>query len=49
MEVVIDFFGDAAKIVFASAVVGFFIPGFSKEVAGTTLLGGLRRRLFSWF
>ena len=41
MAVIIDFLTDAAKIVFGSAVVGFFIPGVSGEVNQQMFIGGI--------
>lgn len=41
MEVVVDFLTDAAKIVFASAVIGFFIPGLSGEVTTQMFSAGI--------
>ncbi|MBI2465798.1 MAG: hypothetical protein HYV66_01035 [Candidatus Sungbacteria bacterium] len=41
MEVVVDFLTDASKIIFGSAVVGFFIPGLSGEITATMFFGGI--------
>ena len=41
MTVIIDFLTDAAKIVFGSAVIGFFIPGLTSEITKTMLFGGV--------
>lgn len=41
MSVIIDFLTDAAKIIFGSAVVGFFIPGVAGEVNRMILFGGI--------
>jgi len=41
MEIIINFLTDAAKIVFGSAVVGFFIPGLSGKITWVVLLGGV--------
>ncbi|MEK7621977.1 MAG: hypothetical protein AAB415_02245 [Patescibacteria group bacterium] len=41
MEIIINFLSDAAKIVFGSAVVGFFIPGLSDKITWAVLLGGV--------
>lgn len=40
MAVIIDFLTDAAKIVFGSAVIGFFIPGVTGEVTKTMFAAG---------
>lgn len=40
MAVIIDFLTDAAKIVFGSAVVGFFIPGVAGDITRNIFLGG---------
>jgi len=41
MGIIINFLGDAAKIVFGSAVVGFFVPGLSGKITWAVLLGGI--------
>lgn len=41
MDVIINFLTDAAKIIFGSAVVGFFIPGIVGNVSATLFLGGI--------
>lgn len=40
MSVIIDFLTDGAKIVFGSAVVGFFIPGIAGEVTRAVFIFG---------
>ncbi len=40
MGVIIDFLTDGAKIVFGSAVVGFFIPGVPGEITKTMFIAG---------
>ncbi|OGF49363.1 hypothetical protein A3G55_01690 [Candidatus Giovannonibacteria bacterium RIFCSPLOWO2_12_FULL_44_25] len=40
MEVITDFLTDSAKIVFGSAVIGFFIPGIVGPISLTTFAGG---------
>jgi hypothetical protein len=46
MDVIISFLTDAAKIVFASAVVGFFIPAFGASVTNTMFTGGAIMTIF---
>ena len=41
MDVIINFLIDAAKIIFGSAVVGFFIPGIVGDISTTLFLGGI--------
>lgn len=41
MEIIINFLGDASKIIFGSAVVGFFIPGLSGKITWAVLFGGI--------
>lgn len=41
IKVLSDFLSDTAKIIFASAVVGFFIPGMTGELPQVVLIGGL--------
>lgn len=40
MEVITDFLTDSAKIVFGSAVIGFFIPGIVGPISPVTFAGG---------
>ena len=40
MNVIIDFLTDAAKIIFGSAVVGFFVPSISGEIIKAMFFGG---------
>lgn len=40
MEVITDFLTDSAKIVFGSAVIGFFIPGIVGPISTSTFAGG---------
>lgn len=40
MDVIINFLTDAAKIIFGSAVVGFFIPSFGGHVSNSIFIGG---------
>jgi len=40
MEIIVNFLGDAAKIVFGSTVVGFFIPNLSGKITWVVLCGG---------
>ena len=41
MNVIIDFLTDSAKIVFGSAVIGFFIPGISGQITNIVFVGGI--------
>lgn len=41
MSVIVDFLTDAAKIIFGSAIVGFFIPGISGSVTTTAFFSGI--------
>lgn len=41
MDVIINFLTDAAKIIFGSAVVGFFIPGIAGSISFVLFVGGL--------
>ena len=41
MEIIINFLGDASKIVFGSTVVGFFIPNLSGKITWAVLWGGV--------
>ena len=40
MDIIIGFLADAAKIIFASAVVGFFVPSFGGNVSNSIFIGG---------
>jgi len=40
MEVITDFLTDSAKIVFGSAVIGFFIPGIVGPISSNVFIGG---------
>ena len=49
MEIIVNFLGDTAKIIFGSAVVGFFIPGLvGKVTVATFIIGGLATIFFLW-
>jgi len=49
MEIIINFLGDSAKIIFGSAVVGFFIPGLAGKVTLVTFVtGSLLTFVFLW-
>ncbi len=41
MEIIINFLSDAAKIIFGSAVLGFFVPGIAGKVTLTLFFSGL--------
>lgn len=41
MDVSINFLTDAAKIVFGSAVVGFFVPAFGSSISNNIMIGGI--------
>lgn len=41
MNVLVDFFTDSAKIIFGSAVVGYFIPSISGNVSAPMLASGI--------
>lgn len=41
MKIIIDFLSDSAKIVFGSAVIGFFIPGISGAITTQAFVGGV--------
>ena len=41
MQIIVEFLRDAAKIVFGSAIVGFFIPGLAGDVSFRTFVGGV--------
>lgn len=41
MQIIVEFLRDAAKIVFGSAVVGFFIPGLVGDVSFNTFIIGV--------
>jgi hypothetical protein len=38
MDVIINFLTDAAKIIFGSAVVGFFIPSFGGHISNSIFI-----------
>ena len=40
LEILAKYFVDLSKILFASAIVGFFIPGFSEKVDLSTFVFG---------
>lgn len=41
MNVLVDFFTDSAKIIFGSAVIGYFIPSISGNVSSPMLISGI--------
>ncbi|MEK7560256.1 MAG: hypothetical protein AAB522_03075 [Patescibacteria group bacterium] len=41
MKVIVDFLTDSAKIVFGSAIIGFFIPGISGAITIQAFVGGV--------
>jgi len=41
MNVIVDFLTDSAKIIFGSAVVGFFIPGVSGQITNSIFVSGI--------
>ena len=47
MKIISDFLSDIAKIVFGSAVVGYFLPGFAGEVSFRIFIGGLLSTVLS--
>ena len=46
MEIIVNFLGDASKIIFGSAVVGFFIPGLAGRVTAVTFIAGSLATIF---
>lgn len=40
IESISEFFADLAKILFGSAVVGFFVPGFGGNVSTSVFISG---------
>ena len=49
MEIIINFLGDAAKIIFGSAIVGFFIPSLPGRVSFAAFItGSLATIIFLW-
>ncbi|MEK7209018.1 MAG: hypothetical protein AAB677_02045 [Patescibacteria group bacterium] len=49
MEIIINFLSDAGKIIFGSAVVGFFIPSLAGRVSfATFVIGSLATIIFLW-